>query len=203
MSKLSTLEAIGWFGLAKRFSGASQMIPVAIGTAILPTLTRMHSEGDRAGFAKMVWRMIGVLIVASLPISVVLVVFPGALLDLLRYPPGFAGSIPVMQLAGGALFIWASCSRPSEPHHAGRPSGRNTVFAYVTGLGALLAFPICGACIWAGERYLRNGAAGAMIGDIVLELVMLFFYARALFPDLFPSGPGPTATGPATAPEAT
>jgi O-antigen/teichoic acid export membrane protein len=194
MSKLSTLEAIGWFGLAKRFSGAAQMIPVAIATAVLPQLTRMHHDGDRTGFARLVWRLIGLAFAAAVPIAVVLLIFPARILSVLHYPPGFAGSIPVLRLAGCVLFLWFVQQAVGTALVA---AGKQKVFAYVTGVAALLAFPLCGAFIWLGEHYLKNGAVGAMLGDAALEGFMLICYARALLPDLFPKHSGPTTAEPA------
>lgn len=195
MSKLSTLEAIGWFGLAKRFTGAAQMIPVAIATAMLPVLTRMHHAGDRTGFARMVWRMIGIILIAALPISLILLIFPTTILQVLHYPAGFAGSIPVLRLAGCVLFLWFLQQAVGTALIA---AGKQITFGYVTGIAALIAFPVCGGCIWAGQRFLHNGAIGAMLGDAVLEGFMLICYTRALLPDLFPQQPVRTHLEPAT-----
>ena len=183
MSKLSTLQSIGWFGLAKRFSGAAQMVPVSIATALLPRLTRLHHDGDRDGFARLAWQTLGVTFAAALPIAVVLVLFPKQLMALLHYPAGFAGAVPVLRLSGCVLFLWFVQQAIGTTVIA---AGKQKVFAIVTGTAAVLAFPISGACIWAGERYLQNGAVGAMAGDAILELVMFVLYFRALIPDLFP-----------------
>ncbi len=189
MSKLSTLEAIGWFGLAKRFSGAAQMVPIALASALLPRLTRLHHEGDRSGFALLAWRMIGVAFAAALPVAVILVVFPSELIDLLHYPAGFAGAVPVLRLSGCVLFLWFVQQAVGAAVIA---AGKQKLFAYVSGAAACLAFPISGAGIWAGERFLQNGAVGAMAGDAVLELFMLLLYFRALIPELFSRAPTDT-----------
>ncbi len=185
MSKLSTLQAIGWFGLAKRFSGAAQMVPVAIASALLPRLTRLHHDGDRHGFSRLAWRMIGVVFAAALPVAIVLVFLPKQLITLLHYPAGFAGAVPVLRLSGCVLFLWFVQQAVGTTVVA---AGKQKVFAYVTGFSALVAFPISGVGIWAGEKYLQNGAVGAMAGDAALELMMLMLYVRALLPDLFPTG---------------
>ena len=189
MVKLSTLEAIGWFGVAQRFQGAAHMIPVAIVTAILPRLTRLKHEGDAVGFAKLAWRMIALVFAAALPLSLVLILFPERLLGLLHYPPGFAGTIPVLRLEGCVIFLWFVQQGCGTALIA---AGKQKVFALVTGIAALFAFPLCGLCIWAGERYMQNGAVGALLGDTLLEIIMMFFYAKALLPDLFPHRANPT-----------
>ena len=184
MSKLSTLQSIGWFGLAKRFSGAALMVPLSIGTALMPRLTRLHHDGDRLGFARLAWQTIGVTFAASLPVTLVLVFLPRQLMAFLRYPAGFAGAVPVLQLSGSVLFLWFVQQAVASALIA---AGKQKWFAIVTGTAAVIAFPVTGACIWAGERYLKNGAVGAMAGDAILEFVMLVLYFRALVPDLFPS----------------
>lgn len=183
MVKLSTLEAIGWFGVAQRFQGAAHMIPVAIVTAILPRLTRLKHEGDAVAFARLAWRMIALVFAAALPLSLILILFPERLLALLHYPPGFAGTVPVLRLEGCVIFLWFLQQGCGTALVA---AGKQKVFAMVTGIAALFAFPLCGVCIWAGERYMHNGAVGALLGDTLLEAIMMFFYAKALIPDLFP-----------------
>lgn len=183
MSKLSTLQSIGWFGLAKRYSGAALMVPVSIATALLPRLTRIHHEGDRRAFARLAWQTIGVTFAAALPVAFVLVFLPRQLMTFLRYPAGFAGAVPVLQLSGCVLFLWFVQQAVAMAVIA---AGKQKWFAIVTGTAAVIAFPVTGACIWAGERYLKNGAVGAMAGDAILEFVMLVLYFRALIPDLFP-----------------
>ncbi len=184
MSKLSTVEAIGWLGLAKRFFGAAYVIPMAISNSILPTLTKVYHDGDRARFSRLVWMLIGTVILAALPIAIVLGVFPELLLRQLHYPPSFAGSIPVLRIMGLVVFLWFTQQALATSIIA---AGKHKVFGYVTGIAAILAFPVCGVSIWAGEKYLGNGAIGAMLGDTILEVVMLTFYVRALLPDLFPN----------------
>ncbi len=191
MSKLSTLESIGWFGLAKRFSGAAQTIPSSIANVALPRLTRLHSEGDREGFARLLKKVLAVVFVASAPFTIVLMFFPERLLELMHYPAGFAGSIPVLRIAGGALFLWFVQQIVGTALIA---AGKVKTFAWVTGIAAALSLPICGGAIWAGERFLQNGAVGAMVGDVILEAFMMGCYLYALLPDLFPRRNGGDST---------
>ncbi|MBC7806700.1 MAG: oligosaccharide flippase family protein [Akkermansiaceae bacterium] len=191
MSKLSTLEAIGWFGLAKRFAGAAQMVPVAVAGAMLPILTRLYHSGDRDGYAQMVRSMICVLLACLVPLSLVLIVFPEILLHLLHYPEGFAGSVPVLRLTGCVLVLWFAQQAVGTALVA---AGKQAIFGKVTAVAALLAFPVCGVCIWAGERFMRNGAFGAMAADAILEIFLLSCYTRVLLPELT----SPKSSGPAT-----
>jgi O-antigen/teichoic acid export membrane protein len=191
MSKLSTVEAIGWLGLAKRFFGAAYVIPMAISNSTLPSLTKVYASGDRERFARMTWIMIGTVILAAMPMAIVLGIFPRELLRVLHYPPSFEGSIPVLRLMGLAVFLWFTQQALATALIA---SEKQKVFGYVTSIAAILAFPVCGMCILAGEQYLANGAVGAMLGDTLLEIVMLIFYVRALRRDLFPERRAAVAT---------
>lgn len=181
MSKLSTLEAIGWFGLAKRFAGAAQMVPVAVAGAMLPIMTRLHHSGDHDGYLRTVRQMIVLLLVCAFPLALILVVFPEYLLRLLHYPPGFAGSIPVLRLTGCVLALWFAQQAVGTALIA---AGKQAIFGKVTAIAALLAFPLCGACIWAGERFMNNGAFGAMAADALLELFLLTCYSRVLWAEI-------------------
>ncbi len=188
MSKLSTIEAIGWLGLAKRFFGAAYVIPMAISNSMLPMLSRVHHDRDPARFARLAWLLIGAVLLAAFPIAVLLGVFPEQLLRALNYPSSFGGSVPVLRMMGIVVFLWFAQQALATALVA---AGKQKVFVFVTSIAAILAFPVCGACIWFGERYLGNGAVGAMLGDTILEIVMLGFYVRALLPDLFPDAPKP------------
>ncbi|MBC8135426.1 MAG: oligosaccharide flippase family protein [Fibrella sp.] len=181
MSKLSTLESIAWFGLAKRFAGTAQMIPVAIAAAMLPILTRQHHAGDRTGYTQTVCRMLVLILVCLLPIALVLIVLPELMLRVLHYPAGFAGSVPVLKLTGCVLILWFAQQAVGTALVA---AGKQAIFGKATAVAAILAFPVCGACIWAGEHFMKNGAFGAVAAGALLELFLLVCYTRVLLPEL-------------------
>src|SRR5262249_5916309 len=43
-----------------------------------------------------------------------------------------------------------------------------------------VSIPLCAVCIWISERYLANGAIGAVCSDAILETYLLTAYLRAL-----------------------
>ncbi len=179
MSKLSTKEAMGCFGVAKRIVGAAHMVPVAIAGALLPVLSRLHAEGKRAEFARTVRRMAGGMLLCALPFAFLLIGAPQWILGLLRYPQEFAATLPVLRLSGAVMVLWFLQQAMGTALIA---CDRQAVFGRVTAIAALLAFPVCGTCIFAGEHFLRDGAVGAMAGDAALEVFMLTAYTLALPP---------------------
>lgn len=177
MEELSTREAIGWFGFAKRIAGAAQMIPVAVAGALLPVLSRLHSEGKTDEFAQIVRKMTVGMLVLALPFTVGLILAPGVILDILHYPPGYQNSIPVLRVTGAAMILWFLQQAIGTALIA---CDRQITFSRVTGIAALLAFPVSGAAIYLTERFMSNGAVGAVAAHALLEAYMLISYAIAL-----------------------
>lgn len=177
MSKLTTLTAIGWFGFAKRIVGAAHMVPVAIAGALLPVLSRLHAENKTEEFARTVRRMAGGMLLCALPFAVLLLGAPQWIIQLLHYPKEFEGALPVLRLSGAVMVLWFLQQAIGTALIA---CDRQVVFGRATAIAALLAFPVCGVCIWAGERFLHDGAVGAMAGDALLEAFLLVSYTLAL-----------------------
>jgi O-antigen/teichoic acid export membrane protein len=176
LSKISGVAAIGWYSLAKRLGGSTMIIPVALTGTTLPTLTRMHQD-DPAGFQRAVQRLFNLMLICVIPVSAVLILAPGQILSLLRYPDSYRNSIPVLMLMGAALILWYLSQAVSTTLIA---SDRQGVFSKITGIAALASVPLCAACILVTQRVMANGAVGAMFSDALLELFMVVAYIRVL-----------------------
>ncbi|MBC8140092.1 MAG: oligosaccharide flippase family protein, partial [Armatimonadetes bacterium] len=195
IKKLSTDEALGCFGFAKRIVGAAHVVPVAIAGALLPVLSRLHAEGKNEEFARTVRRMVGGMVLCALPFAVLLIGAPQWILQLLHYPDGFVKALPVLRLSGGVMVLWFLQQAIGTALIA---CDQQVVFGRATGIAALLAFPVCGVCIWAGEHFFRDGAVGALVGDAILEAFLLTSYTLALprgtlFPRATPGAASDTA----------
>jgi len=180
LSKMSSVAAIGWYGLAKRLGGTTMVIPVALASALLPTLARLW-QSHREDFGVTVRRLWNLMLIAVVPFAAVLALAPARILALLHYPASFSRSIPVLVLMGGAVILWFLSQVAGTALVA---SDRQGAVSRIAGIAALVSIPICAACIWAMQRGLHNGAVGAMLSDVLVEGYLLLAYVRALPPNL-------------------
>jgi O-antigen/teichoic acid export membrane protein len=181
LSKISSVAAIGWYSLAKRLGGTTLVIPVALCTTMLPTLSRMHRE-DKLGFNAAVRRLLNLMLICVVPFSTALVLAPGQIVSLLHYPESYRNSIPVLMLMGSAIVLWYLSQAVGTALIA---SDRQAIFSRITGFAALASVPLCAACIMITQRTAANGAVGAMFSDALLELFMVIAYIRALPEGIF------------------
>ena len=180
LSKMSSVAAIGWYGLAKRLGGSTMVIPVALASALLPTLARLW-ETNKGQFAVSVQRLWNLMLIAVVPFAAVLGLAPARILALLHYPASFSHSIPVLVLMGGAVILWFLSQVAGTALIA---SDRQGAVSRIAGIAALLSIPVCAGCIWGAQHWLHNGAVGAMLSDVLVEGYLLMAYVRALPPRL-------------------
>ncbi len=176
LDKLSSVEAIGWYGIAKRLGGTTLVIPVALASAILPTLSRTYHE-SRETFERAVQRLVGLMFLLVVPFAAVLILAPKPLLELLHYPPSFLHAVPVLMILGFAIILWYISQATANALIA---SDRQGVLSRVTGYAALMSVPVCAALIFGTQHFLHNGAIGAIASDTIVELYMVVCYVRAL-----------------------
>lgn len=176
LSKLSSLAAIGWYGLGKRLVGTTLMIPTALTSAMLPTLSRTYSE-DIAAFQRAVSLLLRFMLICVIPLASVLVLAPGQILVILHYPPTFRPTIPVFVLLGFGVILWFLSVAAANVLIACDQAG---VMSRVTGIAAVMSVPVCAASIYLTQRYLANGAVGAALSDVLIEAYMVYAYLRAV-----------------------
>jgi O-antigen/teichoic acid export membrane protein len=176
LSRLSTLGVIGWFGIAKRLGGTTLILPLALTRAMLPGLARGYQR-DPEEFRSAVSRMIRILLVCAMPFAAILALLPGTLLSLMRYPESYNGAIPVLSVLGVSIVFWYLSQGTGCALVA---SDRQAIFSKVTGVAAAVSLPLCAGSIYLTERWMNNGAVGAMVSDVVLEAGMVYAYLRFL-----------------------
>jgi O-antigen/teichoic acid export membrane protein len=184
LSKISGVAAIGWYSLARRLGGSTMVIPVALTGTMLPTLSRLHVE-DRSAFNVAVRRLLNLMVICVIPFSAVLMLAPGQILSLLHYPAAYRHSIPVLMLVGSTLILWYLSQAVGTALVA---SDRQAIFGRITGIAAVVSIPLCAICIFATQHIMSNGAVGAMLSDMLLELLMVIAYIRALPEGVFEWG---------------
>ena len=182
MSRFSSLDAIGWYGLAKRLGGTTLFLPVALCGAMLPALARVHRE-DLPAFEGAVRRMFNFVVICAVPFAAVLALAPGQIIALVTHGGvSFRPASPVLMILGAAIILWFISQAASTALIA---SDRQGALSRITAVSALLCVPVTGGLIWLTQRGMHNGAVGAMLGDAAIETYMVVAYLRALPPGFF------------------
>ncbi|HEX5323319.1 MAG TPA: flippase [Capsulimonadaceae bacterium] len=184
LSKMASIAAIGWYGLASKLAGTCMMIPANLCSAMLPTATRIYHE-DPIAFGSAVRRTFNLTLIFVVPFSAVLLLAPTEILSLLHYPAGFLNAAPVLRVWGFSLVLYYLSQVASMALTA---SDRQWTFSRVTGIAAAFSIPLTAVCIYASQRYFANGAVGASISDALAEIYITGAYIRALPAGIFNAG---------------
>jgi O-antigen/teichoic acid export membrane protein len=176
LSTLGSLEAVGWFALAKRLGGSTLFVPTALCGVLLPRLSA-HWQDDKLAYARDVKRMFLLLIVCVVPLAGVLIIFPVQILQILHYPQSFSRAIPVISLMGISIGLWFLTQAAATALIA---ADKQTVFAKLTGIAAALCFPLGAVCILWTKAALGNPAIGAIGADALIEAGLLAGYLKNL-----------------------
>ena len=180
-------RTVGWYNIAIRLLGSTLFIPVALATALLPSLTRMHAEApDR--FIGALRRAMTLVILCAVPIAAPLIVLPRKiLLGFLHYPAAFAHSAPILAIYGVGVLLWYM----SQITGTGlvvldrqREMCRISMIALVLTVGGCLALIPLANHLW------HNGGIGAALTDVWVEVYMNVAFLLAL-----PRGTFEAATG--------
>lgn len=181
---LDGYAAAGWYGIVKRLFGTALFIPTTVTAALLPQLIRMYHD-RRDSFASAVRRMNSLNLICVAPIAVVLIFAPRhlvALMESRHHGEDFHGAIPLFVLWGFALIFWFLSQSIGTALIA---ADRQATFGRTTAVACALIVPLCIPLTYLTKRYFNNGAIGASISDIVIEIVLLAMYIRALPPGIF------------------
>lgn len=181
MSKISTFAAIGWYGLGSRLAGTFMTIPVMLTGATFPTATRVYHE-DRSAFELAIRRTFNLVLICVVPFSALLLMVPDKLISLMHYPPVYRHSIPVLMVWGCALILYFLSQVAAMALNA---CDRQWTLSRVCGIAALFSVPLTVFCIYVAQKYLANGALGAIVSDVLAEVYIVIAYTRALPPGIF------------------
>ena len=175
--RLVTNDAtVGWYAAATRLVGTSLFLPAAITTALLPTLSRLHHE-DEAAFRLLVRRMLGLVMLCGIPLALVLMLVPDRLIALLHYPAGFAHSVPVLRVGGLSVLLYYAAMVLGTVVIAS--DGQHKMMR-ASMIATVVSIPACFAGAYLGHIYWKNGAIGAAVSDVAVELYLVYSYLRML-----------------------
>ena len=178
-------RTVGWYNIAIRLLGSTLFIPVALATALLPSLTRMQIEAPER-FLGALRRALALVILCAMPIAVPLIVLPRKiLLGFLHYPAAFAHSAPILAIYGVGVLLWYL----SQITGTGlvvldkqKEMCRISVIALALTVGGCLVF------IPLANRLWHNGGIGAALTDVGVEVYMNAAFLLALPRGTFDAG---------------
>ena len=175
LKKYSAMSVVGWYSLGRRLLGAVLFLPVALTSALLPTLARLSRE-DPDAYASLIRRMIDLVLIAVVPFAALLIFGSRQILAMLHYPPDFAGSIPVLAIFGAGFVAWYLSQVVGTGLVA---SDKQKELSRITGIAALGSLPLCIAMVVVWQARFHNGAVGAALSDVVVEVGLLVCYLHA------------------------
>ena len=183
LDKFASTASIGWYGMVTRLFGTSLFIPGIITGALFPTITRMRVTNPDV-VPKMAQTLIRLIIIGAVPVASFLVLTPGEIIKILHYPDSFRNAIPVLVLFGVGLVLW----------FLSIPIGmlltvydRQKELSKATAVAAFAVLPIGSGLVHATQTYFQNGAIGAAVSHILIEMFLLSCYARLLPKELLPA----------------
>ncbi|MES3035090.1 MAG: oligosaccharide flippase family protein [Gemmatimonadota bacterium] len=174
LSMVADYRTVGWYNVAWKLVGTTMFLPVAVSTALLPTFTRLHHAGDEEAFAQLGRRALEIVLVVGVPIAVVMLLIPGVIIDQL-YTREFAGAIPVLRLGGICCLLYYITIILSTMVNAREQQKRLVATSIVV---CTAGIPSCLFFSWLGHTRFGNGAAGAVLSDALIELVLLVALLR-------------------------
>ncbi len=166
---LTAEEVVGWYAAALQIFKAVGFLPVALTTAMLPTLARVHST-DVQYLATMARKGITVMVLIIVPIGVGTSLIADRLIPMLPYPESFKNSIPLLQVLALTIPVTALLTVFGTIAIAvDRQKTWAIWLAATVGLNIVLNY----FAITYFRASAENGAIGASVATLVSEMFML------------------------------
>ncbi|MEX0761276.1 MAG: flippase [Dehalococcoidia bacterium] len=159
----------GWYAAALQFYRAAELFPLAITTALMPTLSRLHLT-DVSMLASIAHKSIAVGALVVLPMSLGLSLLSERLIAFLPYPDTFQNSVPLLTLlaltipATALLTILGTIAIAVDRHK---------VWAYALLLTLTVDIVLNVLTVPYFDRVAGNGGIGAALTTLLAELVMV------------------------------
>jgi O-antigen/teichoic acid export membrane protein len=183
LKSVTDFRAVGWYGLAFKLEGATLFLPVAITTALLPTLARTFHESRKDQFIQLARRAVEIIMFCGVPIGMVMIAIPEKIIhDFLHYGWDWHNAVPVLRLAGFGTLLYYMTQLLGTLVTAADEQAK---MFKATVAACCIGIPLCIAFSWGGHRWYGNGATGALLSDLILELFLIVFYLRLLPRGLF------------------
>lgn len=180
-----TSDAVtGWYGAALQFYQSAQLFPLAITTALLPTLSRLH-KSDITVLANIARKSIAINAAVIVPASLALALLSKQIIDFLPYPAEFDNSVLTLSILAMTIPITAFLSVLGT---IAISVDKQRAMAWALA-GTLLLDIVLNIIFipFFQDRY-GNGGIGAGLTSLVAEVVMVVIAVKLVPSDLFDRG---------------
>ncbi len=177
-----TTDAVtGWYGAALQFYQSAQLFPLAITTALLPTLSRLHKK-DVTVLAGIARKSISINAAVVVPASLALSLLSQQIIDILPYPAEFDNSVLTLSLLALTIPITAFLSMLGT---IAISVDKQKAMAWALAGTLLLDIALNMITIpYFQDRY-GNGGIGAGITTLLAEVVMVIIAVKLMPAELF------------------
>lgn len=163
--------AVGVYSQSQRIFGTFLFFPTAIGSALLPSLSRL-ANADPAEFRAMQSRIFSLMITLGLPVASGAFVLAKPVCSILYGHRAFGGVPAALQVAALNIIPVYITSTMYQFLTAQRKNAVWSIFLMITvvlnGLGCVVLIPLC-------SRLFSNAAMGAQAACLIAELVTVPF----------------------------
>jgi O-antigen/teichoic acid export membrane protein len=179
LSVMTDDDVVGWYGTAYRFVGIAIFFPMSVTTALLPSISAAPRDSKA-----LIRRCLDLVVFISVPIAVFFFVGAQAIIDMLHYSSGFDHATILLRILSLHIPLTGVSMIAGTVLIAMDREGARTkaaiVAAILNPLLNLAAIPIF-------DQLNGNGAIGAAIISVFIEVFMLAAFLRMLEPGVFSS----------------
>jgi O-antigen/teichoic acid export membrane protein len=172
---------LGWHAAAMRLIGATEIVPAAIATALLPTLSRTFVS-DRAGSESLSKRTVAIATALLVPVAFVLASNAARILDILPIPDVFSNSAPVLVVLAISIPVTAMLTITGA---IATGSNRQKMFMVTMATGLSTNIALNAVLIPYYQDHMGNGGTGAAVATLTSEIVILLIMFRVLASEAF------------------
>lgn len=176
MEYWGSAEAIGGFSVMKRMLGSAMFLPVAIAQLGLPLMTRAYGR-SQATFERQTRVLLQSSLLIGFPLMTGFLCHSNQVLSAVGLYPKFVyGPITMMVGAPMVVLLYVAMILVNAIIACGRQKQMVAGTIKVT-----IAIPvISGFCIYIANRTLNNAAVGAIVSDLIAEILLIIVYANVV-----------------------
>ncbi len=175
--RLMTNDAVvGWYGAATQLFGTLNFVPILVGTAILPALSRMYSSNPNQ-MTIAAKRSISITVLVSLPMAGGTMLISDKIIQFLHFPEAFSNSVPLLSILSGSVPITGTLVIIGTVLMA---ADRQRELAKITAIGFALNTLLNVVGIPMAQSRYGNGAIGSAVAWVAAELLILIVAIRLL-----------------------
>jgi len=169
-------EAIGGFSVMKRMLGSAMFLPVAVAQLGLPLMTRAFGNSQEA-FERQTRALMQSSLLIGFPLMAGFLFHSNQVLSAVGLYPKFVyGPITMMVGAPMVVLLYVAMILVNAIIACGRQKQMVAGTIKVT-----VAIPfISGICIYFGNLWFKNAAVGAIVSDLIAEVMLIYVYASVV-----------------------